>query len=195
MIGGILQTAVFSGGGIQDVFNSWQQAGVFTYLIPFLLLFALIFGIMTQVNLFKENKAIPAIISLAVSLMALQFSTVTNFFSEIFPRVGIGLVVLLVFMVLLGLFAPNRTWVTYIFFGAAAVVLVVVLVNTATATQWLSSGFLAGINWQTWLPWIVLLALVLVVVIGSTAKRVANKPQDISSKFMQSIFGGAGGNQ
>ena len=186
MIGSFLQAAPLL-GNIGDVFNSWQQVGVFTYLIPFLLLFSLIFGIMTQIGLFKENKAIPAIIALAVSLMALQFPSVTSFFSEIFPRVGIGLVVLLVFMVLLGFFAPNRTWVTYTFFAAGAVILVIVLVNTATATQWLSSGFLSGINWQSILPWAILIIL-LAVVIGASIKK--EKPQDVSSKFMQSVFGG-----
>ncbi|GAI19962.1 unnamed protein product, partial [marine sediment metagenome] len=107
-------------------------------------------------------------------------------FSEVFPRLGIGLVVLLVVMVLLGLFAPNRTWVTYTLFGAAAVILIVVLANTATAVQWFSSGFLAGVNWQGLLPWIVLIVLVAVIVASSAKPK---EKQDVSSNFMKALFG------
>ncbi len=173
-------------GGIGEVLSQWEQIGVFTYIIPFLLIFALIFGILTQTGLFKEKKAINAIIALSVSLMALQFDFVSTFFSEIFPRLGIGLVVLLVVMVLLGLFAPNRTWVTYTLFGAAAVILIVVLANTATAVQWFSSGFLSGVNWQGLLPWIVLIVLVAVVVASSSKPK---EKQDVSSNFMRALFG------
>ena len=170
-------------GGIGDVLSQWEQIGVFTYIIPFLLIFALIFGILTQTGLFKEKKAINAIIALSVSLMALQFDFVSTFFAEVFPR----LVILLVVMVLLGLFAPNRTWVTYTLFGAAAVILIVVLANTATAVQWFSSGFLAGVNWQGLLPWIILIVLVAVVIVSS---RTPKREQDVSSNFMEALFGG-----
>ena len=177
----------FNQGAIGGVLDNWEQAGVFSYMLPFLLIFSLIFGILTQLNLFKEkNKVVNAIISLVVALMALQFEFVSVFFAEIFPRLGIGLVVLLVFMVLLGLFAPNRTWVTYTFFAAAAIVLIVVLANTAVAVDWFSSGFLAGMNWQNLLPWIILIILIAVVV-GSAVKKP--EKQDITSKIMQNIFG------
>ncbi len=182
--------ASYSSGSsaIGDVLDQWAAAGVFDYMLPFLLIFSLVFGILSQINIFKEqkNRAINAIIALVVALMALQFGFVSNFFSEIFPRLGIGLVVLLVVMVLIGLFAPNRTWVTYTLFAAAAIILIVVLANTANATQWFSSGFLAGINWQNLLPWIVLITLVAVVVASSFKKE---KPQDVSSKFMRNLLG------
>lgn len=176
---------------IGGVLDQWAAAGVFDYMLPFLLIFSLVFGILGQINIFKENKnrAVNAIIALVVSLMALQFNFVSTFFAEVFPRLGIGLVVLLIVMVLLGLFAPNKTWVTYTLFAAAAVILIIVLSNTATATQWFASGFLSGINWQGLLPWIILIALIAVVVASSFKKE---KPQDVSSKFMQTLFGGSG---
>lgn len=181
-----LQSAQFNEqGGFGSVLSAWADAGVFEFVIPFLLIFSLVFGILSQLNLFKRNKTINAIIALAVGLMSLQFGFVSNFFSEVFPRLGVGLIVLLVVMILLGLFAPDRTWVTYTLFGAAAVILIVVLANSADSTQWLSTGILGEIDWQAALPWLVLIVLVAVVIAAGTPKK---PEQDVSSLFMKSLF-------
>ena len=81
----ILASFSFEGGTIGDFLSVWEQAGFFSYLLPFLLIFALVFGILTQIQLFRENKAINAIIALVVGLISLQFPMVPQFFSEIFP--------------------------------------------------------------------------------------------------------------
>ncbi len=52
MLGGLISLAWY-GGAIGDVLSSWEQAGFFSYLLPFLLIFALVFGILTQIQLFK----------------------------------------------------------------------------------------------------------------------------------------------
>ena len=190
MLEGIISFAwgSFSEGSLGTVFQAWEQSGVFSYLLPFLLIFSLVFGILTQINLFKNSgKAINAIIALVVSLTAIQFGIVSEFFAQVFPRLGVGLIILLVVMILLGLFAPNRTWITYTLFAAAAVVLIVVLSNSATSVQWLSTGLLAKTSWQDFLPWVVLL-VVIAVVIASTVKPKTS--QDVSSQFMKNLFGG-----
>ena len=136
-----LQFGGFYGGEIGNLLSYWEQAGVFSYVLPFLLLFALVFGILAQTKIFGENRTISGIIALVVGLLALQFDFVHIFFSEIFPRLGVGLAILLVAMILLGMFAPNRTWVTYTFFGIAAIILIVVLVKTVGWLGWQSSYF------------------------------------------------------
>jgi len=35
----------FQGGGIGDLFNYWEQAGVFSYVLPFLLIFCIVLRI------------------------------------------------------------------------------------------------------------------------------------------------------
>ncbi|MFQ5531223.1 MAG: hypothetical protein ACE5ES_01265, partial [Candidatus Nanoarchaeia archaeon] len=97
----------FGGGTIGDLLSVWQQQGFFSYLLPFLLIFALVFGILEQAKLFKENKAINGIIALVVGLMALQLDFVPIFFSEIFPRLGVGLSFILVLLILAGMFVDT----------------------------------------------------------------------------------------
>ena len=36
----------YGGGVVGDMFSRWEQAGFFSYILPFLLIFALIFGIL-----------------------------------------------------------------------------------------------------------------------------------------------------
>ena len=113
MLEGLLSNIVmasytyFEGGAIGDMLSKWQQAGFFSYVLPFLLIFALIFAILERVGIFKDNKAINAIIAAVVGLMSLQVQMVSQFFAEIFPRLGVGLAILLVLLILTGLFIPK----------------------------------------------------------------------------------------
>ena len=131
LLNGILtfQVGGFYGGDIGNLLSSWEQAGVFSYVLPFLLIFAVIFGILTRTKIFGEDKkGLNAVIALVIGLLALQFELVPLFFSEIFPKLGIGLSVILALMILLGLFWPNeKTSANWILLGGAAIVFIVVV--------------------------------------------------------------------
>lgn len=133
MIGEFLQTIGFFGGGIGDLLNNLAQAGFFSYVIPFLLIFALVFGILTQIKLFKDNKGVRAIISLAVGLMALTQPLVPQFFSSIFPNLGVGISILLVFLILIGLFVDpkHQQWIMYGLFFIAVIIAIVVVAQSS----------------------------------------------------------------
>ena len=99
---------------VTDILNQWNQIGVFSYVIPFLLIFAVIFAILQKTKILTgehENKGLLAIISIAVSLLALQFDMVSIFFAVIFPRFGIGLSIFLVLLILLGFFYDGTGFV------------------------------------------------------------------------------------
>jgi len=159
----------FEGGGIGNLLNYWEQLGLFSYMLPFLLIFALIFGILVQINLFKDNKVINGIIALAVGLMALQFPMVPRFFSEVFPRLGIGLAVILIILILVGMFSdPSKKWLMITFMVIGFIVAVVVLVNTAGMVG-LSTGYWWRANWSTIL-FIGLFLVALAVIVGAGSK-------------------------
>lgn len=96
-----------------DLLAQWQQYGLFDYILPFLILFAFIFGILIKLNLFgDENRSVSAIIALAVGLISLQFGFVSQFFAELFPRFGVGIAIILVGIIMLGLFVgKNTNWI------------------------------------------------------------------------------------
>ncbi len=167
----------FRGGDMGNVLAQWQAAGVFSYALPFLLLFALTFGLLCRINLFttttKEgvntpNKTINAIIALATSLMALQFDFVSLFFSEIFPRFGVALSIILVLLIIGGLFMPLGTkgfsW------GLIAVVFIIIGIVIFSSLE--SFGYSFGYWWRnnlgSLLPWAILIGLIVAVVAGAT---------------------------
>ena len=98
----------FAYGGITDVLNQWAAAGVFSYVLPFLLIFAVVFGVLAKSKILGENATINAIIALAIGMLSLQFDFVSTFFATIFPKFGIGLAVFLVVILLAGLFYDSE---------------------------------------------------------------------------------------
>jgi len=91
---------------ITEVLNIWNDIGVFSYVIPFLLIFSIVFAILQKSNILSDethpNKPILAIISVSAGLLSLQFDFVSEFFAVIFPRFGIGISILLVAVIFIG---------------------------------------------------------------------------------------------
>ena len=110
-----------------DVLNSWANQGVFAYGLPFLLIFAIVFGILSKTKVLGENKGVDATIALAIGLLALQFNLVTNFYATIFPYAGIAIAILIVAIILMGLMFKEMPNTKYVFFGIGVVLFIIVL--------------------------------------------------------------------
>ena len=130
----------YYGGAIGDTLNRLANMGFFAYVLPFLLIFTLVFGILSSMKLFKENRGVDAVIALVVAMMALQFNMVPVFFSQIFPRMGVALAAILVILILAGFFVdPSKAWVMYLFLGIGVIAAIAVLVSTANNVGFYSS--------------------------------------------------------
>ncbi|MDP3965959.1 MAG: hypothetical protein Q8Q04_00325 [archaeon] len=173
MIEGLILASygIVGGGTIGNFLYDLENAGVFSYVLPFLLIFAIIYAVMTKAGFLGSNTAVNFIISIAVALMALQFQFVSYFFSEIFPRLGIVLSLILVFMIILGLFvnweSPGAKWGFGLLGGIAGVVIVVQ--SFSEAFGW-NGDLFGGGSFGWWLEQysttIIIVVLVLVCLIG-----------------------------
>lgn len=159
------------GTAIGNMFDIWHQMGFFSYIIPFLLIFAFMFGILLKLNLFKDNKVINAIIALAVGLIAIQVPVVSQFFSVIFPNLGIALAVILVIMIVAGLFLKDEAnrdkWLNYILLGIAVIIIIVVLVNTAEGLGWPAAQWWLD-NWSMIVAVVVIVGLVIAMIVSAS---------------------------
>lgn len=127
----------FYGYSVGDILNSWANMGVFAYVLPFLMIFALVYGILAKTQILGTNKGVHATLALAFGLLALQFDYVTSFYAIIFPYAGMGVAVLLLFLIFTGLIATQDSKVVnWIWFGAGVVIFVFVLFGALTNSYW-----------------------------------------------------------
>lgn len=156
--GSSLFLATFS---IQEMFYEWQGAGVFDFLLPALLIFAVVFGILTSTNILGGQRGINFVVAISVALLAMQYGFVSDFFSLIFPNLGIALAILLAVLIMVGVFVGEenrRTWFNILGYGALGIGIIIAIV-TLNQVDWFGSSWWYN-NWVSVL-WIVILILVL----------------------------------
>ena len=152
---------------VTDMLNYWNAIGVFSYVIPFLLIFAVVFAILKKVEILGSNKGVHAIVGASIGLLALQFDVVPIFFANIFPKFGVFLAVVLALLLLMGLAGfkigegDKDTWVKWIGLAAGAIVILWALGDFA----WFGGpGFSFGYWWYNEYLWSL---IVLGIVIGA----------------------------
>jgi hypothetical protein len=159
MLEGFINLASYglgSGGTLGNMLFSWEQAGIFSYALPALLIFAMLFAILEKTNIFGDNKAINVILSVSIALMALQFNFVSYFFAEIFPRMGVLLSIILVGMILLGSFFKfsdkegDSTTVAKIFGGAVVIGIIIIIYQSFSGQFGFGWGLGSGWGLTFW---------------------------------------------
>jgi len=129
----MLSTLLWAGSTtVQGVLNNLDELGFFSYVLPFVLVFALVYAVLSQQPLFKTNKGAAMIISIAIGLLALQFDIVSNFFAILFPNLAKGLGVLIVGLILFGAFIPEGSnhWAKSTLFIIGGIIFLVVIINS-----------------------------------------------------------------
>ncbi len=156
------------------IFQQLEYFGFFDYILPFLLIFAMVYGILDKSHILGKNVGVNLVIAVALGLLALAFGDVSVFFSTIFPKAGIGLSVLLVALILMGIFVPmgDREWGNYVFFGLGIILfLYIVFTSLGEFSFW--RGDWLGANWP------LILTLVLAAgVIGGIAAASKHKKNE-----------------
>jgi len=160
----MLQWGAWGGFGFADFLNQLESVGFFRYLLPFLLIFAVVYAILGEIPTFEKKKGPAVIIALALGLLSLQFDYVPAFFQAIFPNFGIGLSILLVALILAGAFIASigdndergKTY-RWIFFGLGGLIFLIVTISS------LSDVSFIGSNWWSMYGG---LAIVLVIIGG-----------------------------
>ena len=158
MIGGVIALASYystgslgTGGTIGNILFQLEQQGVFAYLLPFLMIFAILYGILSKINIFRNNS-IHVILSVVVALMSLQLNFVSYFFQELFPRMGILLSIIFVVLILVGSFwnfekSKNLRFIM----GALIAIGVIVIVYQSFGETFMFGSIGAGWQISYWL--------------------------------------------
>lgn len=165
------------------ILSQWEAAGIFDYLLPFLLIFAIVFGVLNTTNILGSNKGIHIIIAVVVGILALRLNFVSAFFAEVFPRLGVGLAVLLTIMILIGLFVPKnerRYWLWGL--GAIGFIIAIVVITKSFQNYtWFSFG--AYSDYVGWIVGGVLLIGLIIAVAASGNNSNGDKPVAVIGKW------------
>ncbi len=166
---------------ITDVLNIWNNMGVFSYMIPFLLIFAVVYAIIDKTKMLSspdnDNRMIIAIIAASISLLSLQFDFVSSFFAIIFPRFGIGLALFLVILIFIGFFHPqesNGKWDIKIAWVGWLVGIGVFIWSLSSWDEW--SGQVGFGGWFVQNVWAIVVLGVLVAAILAVTHSSKNGP-------------------
>jgi len=152
---GLMMQIIGYGG---DFMVLLERLDFFRYWLPFILIFAVIFAILSKVPTFKDNKGAMLLISAAIGLLSLQFGVVPRFFQEIFPNLGIGLSVLIAALILMGAFLPGGENDKYqkLFLGIGIVIFILVVASSFSGFHFYGMGGW----WYQWGDIIVTLAII-----------------------------------
>jgi hypothetical protein len=161
---------------IQDTLNTWADFGVFSYVLPFLLVFAVIFAILQKTNILGDNKGVIIIISLAIGLLSLVGGAVPRFFEGIFPYTAMAISILVVAVILIGLFfgeenAGMKNTVMWTLFGIGVIAFIIVAYSSLSEYNLATSNF-----WQNYGPAIATLLILagiitLIAIMSNKASR------------------------
>jgi hypothetical protein len=179
---------IYGGGPFEQLVMQWNQMGIFTVLLPFLLIFAVVFAILEKVKLL-QNKAVHVIIALAVALFTIANPYTVSFFIPIFSNLGLGVAILVCLIIVLGLAVKpeGKTWNTI--FLIAGILIFVMIIAKAKLLSFVFSNVSCGPQCQALLIFVVVIVLAVVAAIawGGGGKR---DPKQAAMEAYQAAGGG-----
>src|SRR3989344_740535 len=154
---------------IDTVLSELDTIGFFRYILPLMLIFAIIFAILSKMKILEDKKGINFIISISIALIAITNPVVSDFLSVLFPKLGQGISILLIAMILIGVFVPlwqEKTqdgwgWGNYIFMGIGILIFLV-----ATFSSLSTIGFAGSWWWDRYMGAIIVLLIIVGAIIA-----------------------------
>jgi len=162
---------------LYDTIALWQQVGIYDLVLPFLLVFTLVFAVLQKIQLFgKEAKKMNVIIALVLALLFLQNPYLLFLTQRLLPNISFFLIIFLMFLLLIGIFLGGSY--SGLSGSATALAFIVSIIAVITA---LSTDFLDGYGildwWYTFDPgfrsllWFGLIVIIIIVFITRDDKK------------------------
>ena len=167
--------------GFYDLFTQLQGSGFYEFLLPFLLIFAVVFGILEKSRIFGEGaKAINAVIALVLGLLITSQFEVVRSLTTFLPRMSYFIIIAMMFLIFIALFAGDIRG------GFKGFVLFFVVIAGLLGLYWSLApvmGFDVPIwlddNWPTLTIVITVIVLIVVVVKGGETYTDAEQKQRV----------------
>lgn len=168
---------------LYDLYAQWETSGVFDFFLPALLIFAIIFGILTSTGVLGANRGVNFVIAAASALMAMRLQIVSDFFSLLLPGLGIGVAVLVVVLVLSGLFLQQSNWRQWMptFFWGGVVIALIIIISVLNSFAWFGSIWWQA-NWVS-IVWIIVILAILAPMFVTPKSDSERKTEEANFKL------------
>ena len=173
--------------------QQWQAIGIFDILIPFFLIFAIIFAILQKTQIFQGRKAIDTIVAFCFSALALINPFVADLMKVVLQNTVIAVLIMVAIMLVFGLILGAHKPKAWNFFGwiIGAIIALWLVGRVADYYELYYPGTMlfSTMWWNNNLPWMipVLLIVIFAIVIISSGgeKKDKNVMSDIITKLTE----------
>ena len=97
---------------LQTLIGYWQDFGVFSVALPFLLIFTVVFAVLQNAKIFGDDKKVHAIIALVIGLISVTNEFVMAKINAFLPNVSLLIVIILMFLLLVGALSGSLASIT-----------------------------------------------------------------------------------
>ncbi len=156
-----------------DLLNTLQNIGFYDFILPFLLVFTIVFAILEKTKIFgktENNEAkrnINAVVALVLGLLMINQFEIIQSLNTFLPKISFFIIIALMVLILFGLFGANVDT------GLGGLLLLLAAILSLVATYWALGPsldfrvpFWVQDNWSTILALLIIFIIVLMVVRG-----------------------------
>lgn len=192
MISGFIQALSFLQiFAFEDVLVKLEELGFFEFILPWLLMFAIVFGILSWTNIFGGDRKIHAIIAIVLAFLSIRWPIYRDFLAIVSPKLGVGLTIILVLVLLMGLFVPEgaQAILGWIMIAVGVVIGLVIFAQAYSDLQGFGYGGYVNNDLIGWVIIIALLIGIIVAVVTAGAPKNSN-PSKHLGRFFKEMTGG-----
>ncbi len=188
----------------RDVIIYLENVGVADVLLPFILVFTVIFAILQKIKLFgDESKRFNVVIALIIGLAVViphvlrpSENDVVNIMNKAFPSVSLFIIAILAVFLLIGLWGAKPKFTKGAGGWLSLIAIIIVAAIFTYAAGWWGRGYLP--NWLYWLDdpgtiTLIVIILVFVIVVGYITGGEKGEGEGSWKKFREGLgelFGG-----
>lgn len=160
---------VLEGVNLAATIRSLESAGFYDVLLPFILVFTIIFAVLQKVKIFgRESKNINVVVAILIAFFTIRAQPVIALINQFLPKVSAMVLILMMFLLILGVFGTSAEgWTGWPFFLAVLGSIIGVGWSVYTSIPGISSSSL-----PTWLRFsstdkglLLLVGIVLIIIV------------------------------
>ena len=157
-----------------------QNAGFFDYLIPLLLIFAIMFAILEKTKVLGDKKTnINVLVALVIGFLLVAQPIVVQTINGFLPRASLILIVILVCLMTVALLAgKEHKCIAGTAYGFASILVIITILYSLGASVPGADSFLSSDEIDSLLTWVIPLGI-----FGLTIYLLTRKPEDRAKRY------------